>query len=72
MPCQFVLDPDFRDFELMLQQCHGVRDDLVDVNFRELGAAGAGKVQQVVHNLRCTESLPRNLFEQSAFLRIVL
>src|SRR5579863_4376792 len=60
MSCEFIFYLDLRSLELVLQQRQGVMDDTVHVNLRELGAAGAREVQQVVDNLRSTEGLPRD------------
>ena len=62
----FILHFDPRDLELVLQQRQRIGDNLVDINRRKLSAAGAGKIQQVVNDLRGAESLPRDLFQKRA------
>src|SRR5262249_51358121 len=52
---------DSRSLELVLQQIECLRDDLVDIDIAKLGGAGAGKIQQVVYDLRGTESLASDL-----------
>src|SRR5579863_645453 len=56
------LDP--RDLELMLQECQRVRDNLVHIDGRKFGAAGAGKIKQVVDNLGSPE-VCRVIFSRS-------
>src|SRR5438876_2164246 len=40
----------FRRLELVLKQAQGVEDDAIDINLSELSAAGAGEVQQIIHD----------------------
>ena len=55
----------------MFEQGDRIAQKLVEVEGGELGAAGAGEVQQTVDNLGGTEGLLRDLFEyrgQTAFI----
>src|SRR5581483_11173498 len=72
MLAQFVLYADPRGLELMLEQGQGVGDNLVDVYASKLRGAGAREIEQVVDDLRGPETLPGNLLEQAAFLRVSL
>ena len=56
----------------MFEQRERIEDDLVDVDVRELGAAGTREVEQIVDDFGRPESLARDLFEQSRFLGITL
>src|SRR5690348_5150181 len=69
---QLILYVNFRRLELVLEQIQRVEDDLVHIDFGELGSAGAREVQQVVDDLRSAERLARNLVEQRTFLVIAL
>src|SRR5579864_415491 len=69
---QIRLDLNLGNLELMLQKRERVGDDLVNIDVGEFSAAGARKVQQVTDNFRSPEGLPRNLLQQSRFLRITL
>ena len=48
----------------MLQQRQRILDDAIHIHFGKFGAAGARKVQQVIHNLGCAESLFGDFFQQ--------
>ena len=69
---QLILDANSASLELMFQQAQGIDDNAVDINFCELCAAGARKVQQVIHDLRGPKSLAGYFLEQRALLGIAL
>src|SRR5260370_20635213 len=60
------------DLELVLEQCQRIRDYLVQTDFGQLRAGGAGEVQEVVDDLRGAERLLCDFLEQPRFLRIRL
>ncbi len=55
---------DLRGLELVLEQRERVMDDLVQVDARELRAAGTREVEKAVHDLGGAEGLLRDLFQQ--------
>ncbi len=56
----------------MFQQRQRVGDHFVHIHIADLASAGAREIQQIVHDLRGAESLPRDLFQQARLLRIAL
>ena len=58
----FQLHP--RGLELVLEQGKSVVDNLVQIQLAEFGSAGARKVQQPIHDLRCAERLLSDFVEQ--------
>src|SRR5437868_5257461 len=66
------LDGDMRHLKLVLQKRQGVVNDLVNVEFLELGPAGTREIQQVVYDLRRAESLLGDLLQQRRLLFVAL
>ena len=57
------LDANLRGLELMFQQSERVAQQFVEIDARELRAAGAREVEQAIDDLRGAEGLLRDLFE---------
>jgi hypothetical protein len=62
---EITFDLDACGLELMFEQRKRVVNDLVEIDLRELGAARAREVQQIVNDLGRTESLLGDLFQQA-------
>src|SRR5208282_107868 len=63
---------DVSHLELVLEQRQRIGDHLVQTDFRQFRARGAGKVQQIIDNLRSAERLLGDFLEHPRFLRIRL
>ena len=57
------LDTDLRGLELVIEEGDGVAKKFVEIEAGELGAAGAGEVEQAVDDLGGAEGLLRDFFE---------
>src|SRR6266851_1124216 len=60
---QVCFDANLSRLELVLQQRNRIVEKFVEVDAGKLRSAGAGEVEQAVHNLRSAEGLLRDLLE---------
>src|SRR5580692_834537 len=69
---EYVFHLDLGDLELVFQQRQRLSDYFVYIHIADLAAASAREIQQIVHDFRGTEGLPRDLLQQTGLLRIAL